>query len=139
MSFYNSFRNPFVQVKNILEQNVSSLEKVVLEKFKVADLPMAIIQPQPTPIEKITNENFLILRLRFKVWVFIRETEPENVFEELVQPMAQIIDVILDNPTLNGTVKEVYPVNFAVGEIEAMNRLYYGGTILFEALAVHSY
>ena len=69
----------------------------------------------------------------------MRETEPENWFEDVVSLMSEVLDAFLTDRTLNGTVKDVAPTFFAPGEIRFVNRLYYGGAIKFTTLTYYKW
>jgi hypothetical protein len=70
----------------------------------------------------------------FSVIVMIRETEPSDWFADIISPMGDVMDAIIADSTLNGTVKDVNPIFFSPGEIRTQGKLYYGGVVRFEAL-----
>ena len=71
--------------------------------------------------------------ISFDVVVVIRETEPENWFDEVISILGDVTDAILNDRTLNGTVKDVIPTFFSPGEITFKQKLYYGGVVRFLA------
>jgi hypothetical protein len=124
----------FDQVKAFL-QTLSSIKNVVLgENFKVGDLPMAVINPEPTDISQAVFGSMLKNKITFSVVLMIRETEPTNWFGDIVSIMGDVVDKILSDRTLNSTVKDVLPTFFSPGEIRTQNKLYFGGVVRFEAL-----
>jgi hypothetical protein len=124
----------FDQVKAFL-QTLSSIKNVVLgENFKVGDLPMAVINPEPTDISQAVFGSMLENKITFSVVLMIRETEPTNWFGDIVSIMGDVVDKILSDRTLNSTVKDVLPTFFSPGEIRTQNKLYFGGVVRFEAL-----
>ena len=132
--YSDSYTAVFDQVKTAL-QTVSTIKTVVLgEQFKVQELPMAIISPDPTDIEPATFGNMLDNNIHISVVILIRETEPANWFTDIVPVMGDVIDKILTDRTLNATVKDVLPTFFSPGEIRTGNKLFYGGVLKFEAL-----
>ena len=138
MGFYETYKAVFDQVKSVLE-NVEDLKQVFLgESLKLINLPVAIINPSETTISQAEIGDMLENEITFDVIVVIRETEPEDVFEELVEPLGKICDAILADRTLNNTVKDVRPTFFSPGEIRFRNKLYYGGVIRFTALLYYS-
>jgi hypothetical protein len=132
--FYNSYKALFDRVKVDLE-TVSSIKRVVLgEQFKVTELPMATINPEPTDIALGALGTMLENHVTFSVIVMIRETEPTDWFADILSPMGDVMDAIIADPTLNATVKDVNPIFFSPGEIRTQGKLYYGGVVRFEAL-----
>jgi len=133
LGFYEKYKAVFDQVKSILEK-VEDLKQVFLgESLKLIDLPVAIINPTETTISQAEIGDLLENEVTFDVVVVIRETEPEDVFAELVKPLGKVCDAILANRTLNNTVKDVRPTFFSPGEIRFKNKLYYGGVVRFTA------
>jgi hypothetical protein len=132
--YYVSYKAIFDQVKTYLEA-VSSIKAVVLgEQFKVTELPMAVVNPEPTEISQGAFGTLLECRITFSVILVIRETEPTNWFIDIIAVMGDAIDKILSDRTLNSTVKDVIPIFFSPGEIRTQNKLYYGGVVRFSAL-----
>jgi len=132
--YYDSYKAMFDQIKAFL-QTLSSIKNVVLgENFKVGDLPMAVINPEPTDISQAVFGSMLENKISFSVVLMIRETEPTNWFTDIVSVMGDVVDKILTDRTLNGTVKDAIPTFFSPGEIRTGNKLYFGGVIRFSAL-----
>ena len=133
MGFYEEYKAVFDQVKSVLEK-VEGLKQVFLgENLKLTNFPVAIINPTETVISQAEIGDLLENEITFDVVVVIRETEPEDVFAELVQPLGKICDAILADRTLNNKVKDVRPTFFSPGEIRFKNKLYYGGVVRFTA------
>jgi hypothetical protein len=138
MGYYQTFNNVFQQVKSTLE-DISSLKQVVLgEQFRLANLPLAIINPASSVFSQGEIGDMLENTLEFEVLVLIRETEPENWFTNIISPMCDVVDAVLADRTLNGTAKDCMPTSFEPGEIRMANRLYYGGLIRFKALLFYT-
>ena len=136
--FYTSYKALFDRVKTDLEA-VSSIKRVVLgEQFKVTELPMATINPEPTDIALAALGTMLENHVTFSVIVMIRETEPSDWFADIISPMSDVMDAIIADPTLNGTVKDVNPIFFSPGEIRTQGKLYYGGVVRFSAIVLFS-
>jgi hypothetical protein len=132
--YYDAYKAVFDQVKTDLE-TVSSLKNVVLgEQFRLAEMPMAIINPESTEISQATFGSMLENKIGFSVVLMIRETEPSNWFTDIVSIMGDVVDKILSDRTLNSAVKDVLPTFFSPGEIRTQGKLYYGGVVRFEAL-----
>jgi len=66
--------------------------------------------------------------------VLIRESDPENWFEEIISPIRDIIDAIFADQTLGATCLIAYPNKGGPGEVTVSNKLYYGGSIGVRAL-----
>ena len=139
MGFYDLYNNVFVAVKNSLE-NVSTIKQVNLgEALRLQNLPLAVVSPRETSLERGAFQNVLNVRISFDIVIIIRETEPSNWFDEIISVMCDAFDALMADDTLNGAVKGLTPTLFAPGEITALNRLYYGGLLRFEAFALYSY
>ena len=139
MGFYDLYNNVFVAVKNSLE-NVSTIKQVNLgEALRLQNLPLAIISPRETSLERGAFQHVLNVRISFDIVIIIRETEPSDWFNEIISIMCDAFDALMSDDTLGGTVKGLTPTLFAPGEITALNRLYYGGLLRFEAFTVYSY
>ena len=138
MGYYQTFNNVFSQVKTTLE-SVGSLKQVVLgEQFRLSNLPLAIINPTSSTFTQGEIGDTLKNTLEFDVLVIIRETEPENWFSDIVQPMSAVVDAVLSDRTLNGKVEDCTPVSFEPSQIKMANRMYYGGVIRFQALLYYT-
>jgi len=135
MGFYNDYSAVFNQIKTTLE-GVTSLKHVVLgERFKIVNLPMAVVDAATTEISDAKiGGGVLELHIGFDVIVIIRETEPEDWFDDVITIMGDVVDALIADRTLNDTVKALYLTRFTPGEIRFQNRIYYGGLLSFEAL-----
>lgn len=133
--YYDAYKPVFDQVKTDI-QAVSGIKNVVLgEQFRVTDLPMAIISPDPTDIGQAVFGTTLDNKVNMSVVVLIRETEPSNWFTDIIPVMGDVVDVILADRTLGGAATDIIPTVFAPGEVRVQGnpKLYYGGEIRFRA------
>ena len=132
MGYYEAYKDIFDNFKTVVE-TVSSLQEVMLGKFKrPGKLPVAFIYPLETEIVQADIGEMLLNRLNVEVMVVIRETEPEDWFTDIVPLMGEIVDAVLADRSLAGSVKDVIPTIFSPVEITLMERLYYGGIIRFQ-------
>lgn len=132
--YYDAYKAVFDRVKADLEA-VSSIKSVVLgEQFRVTDLPLAIINPEPTEISQATFGSMLDNKIGISIVLMIRETVPSNWFTDIISVMGDAMDKILSDRTLNNTVRDVIPTVFGPGEIRTQNKLFYGGVLKFQAL-----
>lgn len=132
MGWFEKYNAVFMQVKAVLE-SVDDVKTVCLGgAFRVGEMPMAVVVPRETVISQGDLGNVLSCMLNFDVVLFIRESEPENWFTEILPPMGKILDTFLADRTLNGAVMDLTPTIFSPGEITALNKLYYGGLIRFK-------
>jgi hypothetical protein len=132
--YYDSYKAIFDRVKTDL-QAVSSIKNVVLgEQFRVTDVPMAIVNPEHTEIKQGAFGSLLENKINFVVIVMIRETEPTNWFTDVLAPMGDVMDAVLADRSLGGTVKDTTPTLFSPGEIKAQGKLWYGGVLRFQCL-----
>ena len=132
--YYDAFKAVFDRVKADLEA-VSSIKSVVLgEQFRLTDLPLAMINPEPTEISQATFGSMLGNKIGISIVLMIRETEPSNWFTDIISVMGDAMDKILSDRTLNNTVRDIIPTVFGPGEIRTQNKLFYGGVLKFQAL-----
>jgi hypothetical protein len=132
--YYDAYKAVFDRVKADLEA-VSSIKAVVLgEQFRLTDLPLAIINPEPTEISQATFGSMLDNKIGISIVLMIRETVPSNWFTDIISVMGDAMDKILSDRTLNNTVRDVIPTVFGPGEIRTQNKLFYGGVLKFQAL-----
>ena len=135
MGFYTSYKAVFDDVKSKLEAKDSIKQVVFSEQLRVKQLPLAFINPESTDITQATFGEMLECAVGFSVIVLVRETEPTDVFEEVATVMGDVIDVVLADRKLSGSVEDVTPVAFTPGEISLPGqKLYWGGVIRFSAL-----
>jgi len=138
MGFYDTYRLVFNAVKTKLEA-VSSIKRVVLgEQFRLTKLPMAIINPGPVSLSHSDLGGFFEVTVGVEVFLIIRQTEPADVFADIVAKLDDVIDAVLADQSLSSTVKGVERVSKAVGEIRFREKLYYGGAVRFDAKLFYS-
>ncbi|MCJ7768153.1 hypothetical protein MUP79_07160 [Candidatus Bathyarchaeota archaeon] len=132
--YYDAYKAVFDRVKADLEA-VSSIKAVVLgEQFRLTELPLAIVNPEPTEISQAAFGGILDNKIGISIVLVIRETEPSNWFTDIISVMGDAMDKILSDRTLNNTVRDVIPTVFGPGEIRTQNKLFYGGVLKFQAL-----
>ncbi|MEM2587076.1 MAG: hypothetical protein QXV23_02140 [Candidatus Bathyarchaeia archaeon] len=139
MTWFEVYNRIFQQIKVILE-SIEEIEDVNLGgAFRITSLPLVTVIPRETRISQVAVSKTLRCDLIFDIIVFIRETEPEDWFSEIILPMGRVFDAFISNRTLNNTVLDLIPSIFSPGEITALNRLYYGGLIRFQAVFHFTY
>ena len=132
--YYDAYKAVFDRVKANLE-TVSSIKAVVLgEQFRLTELPLAIVNPEPTEISQAAFGGILDNKIGISIVLVIRETEPSNWFTDIITVMGDALDKILSDRTLNNTVRDIMPTVFGPGEIRTQNKLFYGGVLKFQAL-----
>jgi hypothetical protein len=132
--YYDAYKAVFDRVKANLE-TVSSIKAVVLgEQFRLTELPLAIVNPEPTEISQAAFGGILDNKIGISIVLMIRETEPSDWFTDIITVMGDALDKILSDRTLNNTVRDVIPTVFGPGEIRTQNKLFYGGVLKFQAL-----
>ena len=132
--YYDAYKTVFDRVKVDLE-TVSSIKAVVLgEQFRLTELPLAVVNPEPTEISQAAFGGILDNKIGISIVLMIRETEPSDWFTDIITVMGDALDKILSDRTLNNTVRDVIPTVFGPGEIRAQNKLFYGGVLKFQAL-----
>ncbi|MCD6528766.1 hypothetical protein J7L06_00540 [Candidatus Bathyarchaeota archaeon] len=137
MGYYKSYKAVFDAVRTVLS-GISSIKQVnVGEQLKVGSLPLAVVNPEETEITQVDIGGLIQNKINFTVIIVVRETEPEDWFEDVVSVMGDVVDAFLADRTLNGTVKDLSPTFFTPGEIRFTSRLYYGGAVRFTALLLY--
>ena len=101
------------------------------EQFTLGDLPKAIINAEPAPIGPAEMGDMLDVKANFSVVLVILEYEPKDWFTDIISVMGDVVDAVLADRTLAGTVKDVTPTGFAPGEIRFQDKLFYGGVVRF--------
>ncbi|MEM2166629.1 MAG: hypothetical protein QW619_05435 [Candidatus Bathyarchaeia archaeon] len=133
MRFYEVYKPVFEVVRNRI-MGIAGVKQVVLgEQVRLHNLPLAVINPSSAATAPITLEGDLRALIRFDIYLIIRVSEPEDLFEDIISLMCDIVDVILSDRTLSGSALDIRLTNFAPGEVRFQNNLYYGGLLSFEA------
>ncbi|RJS87789.1 hypothetical protein CW705_09925 [Candidatus Bathyarchaeota archaeon] len=138
MGYYESYKAVFDRVETVISGLTNISQIVTGGRFRVQSLPLAIINPRETRIGQAEIGTMLQNEIEFDVILIVRETEPDDWFTDVLDPLGDIVDAILADRTLNGTVKDVIPTLFSPGEITFQNRLYYGGLARFSALMFYT-
>jgi hypothetical protein len=127
------YKAVFDAVKAAIETK-SAIKTVVLgEQFTVGGLPKAIINAEPSPIKPGALDKRFELQINFSVVLVILEYEPKDWFTDIIAVMGDVVDAVLADTTLNGTVRFVHPTAFSPGEIRFRDKLLYGGVVSFAA------
>lgn len=131
--FLTSYKNVFDAVKAIV-QTKSSIKTVILgEQFTLGDLPKAIINAEGSPIGQAAMGDVLSVKVNFSVVLVIRDYAPQDWFIDIIPVMADVVDAILADRSLKGTVMDVTPTGFYPGEIKIDDKLLFGGVVRFQA------
>jgi hypothetical protein len=122
------------EVLAVPASGVASLGTVVLgEAFTLGALPKAIINAEGSPIDQATLGSTLSVKVNFSVVLVIRDYAPQDWFVDIIPVMADVVDAILVDRTLKGTVMDVTPTAFYPGEIHFDDKLFFGGVCRFSA------
>ena len=139
MGFHESAYKPVFTAVETMLGTVTSIKKVVLgEQFRVAKLPMAIINPGRVVLEHHLVARTWRVTVGVQIVVIIRETEPDDVFEDITAKLNSILDTLLADETLAGSCKGLSVTEMDAGEIRFRNKLYYGGVVRFDAFLFYS-
>jgi len=133
MGFYTGYKTVFDNLKTVLEAKTSIRSVVVGEVLRLSALPMAVVNPEPADVSPSTVAHSVDVAPAFSVIVVVRESEPNDWFEEVIKVMGDVVDAVLADPTLNGAVRTCYLTGFAPGEVKFQNKLFYGGILRFTA------
>jgi hypothetical protein len=122
------------EVLAVPASGVASIKTVVLgEQFTLGDLPKAIINAEEAPISQANLGAALSVHVNFSVVCVIRDYAPKDWFIDIIPVMADIVDAVLADRSLRGSVMDVTPTGFYPGEIKFDDRLYFGGVVRFQA------
>lgn len=133
-SFYSQYNSIFLALKTALETKTSLKTVVVGERYSYeSGLPAAIINVDPSPISQY-NSDQLQVQVNFSVMLLCRTEEPDDWFTDVLSVMGDVIDAVLADRTLSGTVFDVTPTGFAPGNIKFANRAYFGGVVKFSGI-----
>jgi hypothetical protein len=133
--FYEGILNAF---KTEVEKDASIQQVVYTQRMTKLPLPTAIIEPREAKITVQEIGTPLWWSIPIDVILIVWEEEPENWMSSIVYPLGDIVDNIIDDRTLGGSVLEIVPTYFSPATIEYGKRWYWGGRVTFEALARQS-
>ncbi len=134
--FNDAYQAVFNQVKAVLATNQQFQAINVGEAVRITNLPLAIVNPEPSPAKSVA-QNLIEVDINFSVVCVIRETEPANWFADIIPILSAAVDAVLADRSLAGTVKNTNLTGFAPSVIKFNNRLYYGGVVRFQALLLY--
>jgi hypothetical protein len=133
MGFYSPYFAVFDAVKDAIETK-SSIKTVLLgEQFTLGNLPKAVINAELSVFSQADIGEDLEVRVGFSVILVIRDYAPADWFTDIITVMADVVDAILADRRLAGTVLDCIPTSFVPGEIRFEDKLLFGGIIRFEA------
>jgi hypothetical protein len=122
------------EVLAVPASGVASLKTVVLgEQFTLGELPKAIINAEGSPIDQANLGTSLSVKVNFSVVCVIRDYAPKDWFIDVIPVMADVVDAILADRSLRGSVLDVTPTGFYPGEINFDDKLFFGGVCRFSA------
>ena len=123
------------EVLAVPASGVASLKTVVLgEQFTLGDLPKAIINAEGSPIASAAMDDMLSVKVNFSVVCVIRDYAPKDWFVDIIPVMSDVVDAILADRSLKGTVMNVTPTAFYPGEIKfGDDKVLFGGVVRFSA------
>jgi len=131
---YNTAYEAIVTKMVALLEGISTIKKVFAGKtssFRLSKLPLAIIEPPEEEATKISLDQFLLVGT-FDVYIIIRETVPANWFSDISALTGAVIDAVMADRTLTGSVKDIHWTFHSPGQITVSNKLFYGGIIRFK-------
>jgi hypothetical protein len=127
------------EVLAVPASGVASLGTVILgEHFSLGNLPKAIINAEDAPISQATLGSMLNVKVNFSVVLVIRDYEPQDWFIDIIPVMADVVDAILADRQLKGTVMDVSPTGFYPGEVHFDDKVLFGGVVKFQAELLYS-
>lgn len=141
VSGYPKYYEIITKLRAILEGKGYTVVEV--EPWKYSDAPLAIISPALIGFETIAQRDAFAYTAGIDITLILRETEPEDWFADVVSKLWAVVDAIIADATLGGTVKWIYPVTVAPGRISKAGerpptKLYYGGLITLNAQRLYN-
>ena len=122
------------EVLAVPASGIASLKTVILgEAFTLGALPKAIINAEGSPIDQATLGSMMSVKVNFTVVLVIRDYAPKDWFTDIIPVMADVVDALLVDRSLKGTVMDVTPTAFYPGEIKFDDKLFFGGVVRFSA------
>ena len=109
----------------------------------IRKLPCVFINPGMatlalTDSPMIASTDNYALEIRGRLVVLIREGDSETWFEDILEPIGEIVDAIMADSTLGGTCLHAWVSAVAPGETTFQNKLYYGGAIDIRVIKEYS-
>lgn len=143
------FKAEYTAIFDALEALIKALPviKDVIYKKEgrgvIRKLPCVFINPgrwmlEPADSEMIASVDNYALDIRGQLVILIREGDAENWFDEILDPISDIVDAIIADPTLGGTCLHAWPYAGGPGDINFQNKLYYGGSIDIRTIKEYS-
>lgn len=134
MTGFNAvYQAVFAAVKAAVTAKTSIKTVILGEQFTLGDLPKAIINAEEAPIEQAAQGEVLGVKVNFSVILVIREYTPKDWFTDIIPVMADVVDAILADRQLAGTVMDCTPTGFYPGEIKFEDKVLFGGQVSFVA------
>lgn len=142
--FYDDYKAVFDDIKDTLEDPsmFPYVKQVIMgesgNKFKLQRFPCAIINPGNAPFNPSDTAGWasvdsFAVEINGAVWLMVRDSDPDDWFEDIIKPLGYIVDAIFADRTLGSTVDDCVITLFAPGELSVRNVLYYGGIVGFKA------
>ena len=140
MGFNSVYKAVFDAVVTALRTK-SSIKSIILgESFSLGDLPKAIINAEESPINQAALGSSLSVKVNFSVVCVIRDYAPKDWFIDIIPVMADVVDAILADRSLSGSVLDVVPTGFYPGEIKfGDDKVLFGGVCRFQAELLYNY
>ena len=134
MGFYADYKAFFDAVKAAIVTKAAVKTVVLGEQFTLGDLPKAIINAEPSPIAPRDMDPTLTVTLNFSVVLVCLEYEPKDWFTDIISVMGDVVDAVLADRTLGGTIEDCCPTGFSPGEIKFQDKLFFGGVVRFQGV-----
>jgi len=131
MNFYSNYLAIFTRVAALLGK-ISDTTVISGGTFRWTHTPILLINPLDDVVSKGSVDTYQDL-INFEVICIIRETTPNNWFDDVISKMGVVRETIVADPTLSGACIDCYPTAFTPGEIHIESKLYYGGVVRFRA------
>ncbi len=122
-----------LQKQKTLQQGQVVLDKDAKEIDSLDKLPLIILTMDETKAVPTDGTAKYELKVPIVVVAVIVEYEKENWFDKMNVVMGEVVDALLDTPTLNGAVRDLALASYFPGKITLQDKVYRGGVIQFNA------
>ena len=125
------------EIPEVPEVPASGVAKTVFvgENFVLTpDTPVILIDASSSSVAPLEMGTALDVTVRVNLLVLVRESAPADWFAGIIDVMGDVVDAILADRTLSGSVKDIYPTNFSPGSISYRGKTFYGGQVTLEGV-----
>lgn len=99
------------------------------EWSETEDTDVVLIDSDDSPIEPVAMDKDFWVDIRVSLLLLKATVSPQNWFSECSESVGTLIDKVLSDRSLGGLVADVYPTSHRLGQVNLLNRSFYGGVV----------